>query len=293
MYTAIITAPKTFLYETAQAKTVSDELLSGWIVGIQQSCGAYVKATTHYGYTGWLRSSALRRISPKEHICWNVNFQNQLLPTNAANTSIYPDYLYNASAAAICRNIVDVHKEPRMQAKIICPLYMGSAILLCGRPEDGWQKIKLANGRSGYIPSSAVLAPREAPCTPQELRDTIIRYAMSFLGAQYRWGGKTWEGIDCSGLTFMSYYMCGIIIYRDAAIVEGYPIHAIPLSQIQPADLIYFPGHIALYLGDGKYIHSTGNLASNGCVVNSLNPNDPSYRADLAESLQAAGSAFC
>ena len=86
--------------------------------------------------------------------------------------------------------------------------------------------------------------------------------------------------------------MCGIIIYRDAKIKEGFPVHEIPFSQIQPADLLYFPGHIALYLGNGKYIHSTGSPKSFGCVTNSLNPEDVDYRADLAESLLAVGSVF-
>ena len=87
--------------------------------------------------------------------------------------------------------------------------------------------------------------------------------------------------------------MCGFLIYRDAAIVDGYPVREIPFSQMQPADLLYFPGHIALYLGNGKFIHSTGNLASFGCVINSLNPQDSDYRKDLADSLYAVGSVFC
>ena len=37
-------------------------------------------------------------------------------------------------------------------------------------------------------------------------------------------------------------------------------------------DLLYFPGHIAMYIGDGKYIHSTGKAGSGGVVINSLNP---------------------
>ncbi|MFR2484475.1 MAG: hypothetical protein ACLTAC_14040 [Hungatella sp.] len=47
-----------------------------------------------------------------------------------------------------------------------------------------------------------------------------------------------------------------------------------------------------MYMGDGKYIHSTGKAGSGGVVINSLNPEDADFRADLAESLYAVGSIF-
>ena len=69
-------------------------------------------------------------------------------------------------------------------------------------------------------------------------------------------------------------------------------MHAIPPEQKQCGDALYFPGHIALYLGGGRYIHSTGAAASGGVVINSLDPADPLYREDLVRSLYAVGSVF-
>ena len=126
----------------------------------------------------------------------------------------------------------------------------------------------------------------------QELlfRRRLVGYAESYLGTQYRWAGKSAAGIDCSGLTFMCYLMCGVIIYRDAGLKEGYPVHPIPLAHARPGDLLYFPGHIAMYIGDSRYIHSTGNEVSFGCVVNSLSKKDPDFREDLAKDFLSAGS---
>lgn len=121
-------------------------------------------------------------------------------------------------------------------------------------------------------------------------RERLITCALSYLGTGYRWAGKSAEGIDCSGLTFMCYLMCGILIYRDAKIREGYPISEIPVERAEPGDLLYFPGHIALYLGGQKYIHATGNMENFGCVINSLEEDDEDYREDLAESLLMVGS---
>ena len=62
---------------------------------------------------------------------------------------------------------------------------------------------------------------------------------------------------------------------------------------LEPLSLIHiFPGHVALYLGEGRYIHSTGAAVSGGVVINSLEPEDPLYRDDLVKSLYAVGSVF-
>jgi hypothetical protein len=277
MHTVIVTLPNAFLYETPSAETVSDEVLSGWMVTVQKRQGDFLEITTDYGYKGWMEASAVRSIGPEECRCQNYDKFSE----NPMGLSV------------LCRGMTDVLKEPEVQSAVLSTLFMGSHVFALGRPRDGWQKIKTAEKICGYVPAVSLLYSdmRSAPCS--EIRQKILHYAKSYLGVQYRWGGKTHAGIDCSGLAFMSYYMCGIIIYRDAVMMEGYPVRKIPLSQLQPADLLYFPGHVALYLGHGDYIHSTGNLSAFGCTINSLNPYSPVYRKDLAENLTAVGSVFC
>ena len=126
----------------------------------------------------------------------------------------------------------------------------------------------------------------------EAFRDAVCAQAKKYLGTEYRWGGKSGRGIDCSGLVSSAYMQCGVLIYRDARIVEGWPMHQIPFADKKRGDALYFPGHIALYLGEGRYIHSTGASASGGVVINSLDPADPLYREDLVKSLYAVGSVF-
>ena len=90
----------------------------------------------------------------------------------------------------------------------------------------------------------------------------------------------------------MAYLLNGVIVYRDAKIMEGFPLRQIPYENKKKGDLLFFPGHVAMYLGDGRYVHSTGKNGSDGVVINSLNPGDFDYREDLKNCLNAVGSIF-
>ena len=61
---------------------------------------------------------------------------------------------------------------------------------------------------------------------------------------------------------------------------------------LKKGDLIFFPGHVAVHLGNGRYVHSTGYKLTPCVTLNSLNPQDPDYRGDLAEKVTAYGSIF-
>ena len=124
------------------------------------------------------------------------------------------------------------------------------------------------------------------------LRRRVADAALAYLGVQYRWGGKSSLGLDCSGLAFMAWFANGVLLYRDAQIVPGFPVREIPRETMDVADLLFFPGHVALYLGGGRYPHSTARAGSSGVVINSLDPLAPDYRSDLAQSLTAVGSVF-
>lgn len=57
------------------------------------------------------------------------------------------------------------------------------------------------------------------------------------------------------------------------------------------ADLLYFPGHVALYLGEGRYVHATA--LSGRVVINSLDPSARDLPGEAwAQELLAVGSWF-
>ena len=111
---------------------------------------------------------------------------------------------------------------------------------------------------------------------------------------RYLWGGTIGPDYDCSGLMQAAFASVGIYLPRDS-----YQQHAftrtIPLDTPQPGDLIFFgppekTTHVALYLGEGNYIHSSGkDQGRNGVGIDSLiNLSDPVSQAYSCQ-LRGAG----
>jgi cell wall-associated NlpC family hydrolase len=95
-----------------------------------------------------------------------------------------------------------------------------------------------------------------------------VAIAKRYLGIPYVWGGSTpTGGFDCSGLVMYVYRQLGISLDHYAAwqFLEGTRIAE---QDLQPGDLVFFepkadgPGHVGMYVGDGKMINAphTGDV---------------------------------
>lgn len=250
----------------------ADEALLGMVVEApEEASNGWLKVLTHYGYSGYAHVDDLL-----------------LGDDRAARWARGPK-------AVVVRALCDVLERPDIKSPVLLSVPRGSLLIPADTADEkGWRKVYLPDGRAGYVKHSFLGPYYTEPATLNEaaLRALIVQSALSYLGTAYRWGGKTPMGIDCSGLTSMAYLLNGIAIWRDAAMREGYPVHPIEAKDARPADLLYFPGHIALYLGEGRYVHATARDSSDGVVINCLDPRSGEYREDLAESLTAVGSIF-
>jgi cell wall-associated NlpC family hydrolase len=87
--------------------------------------------------------------------------------------------------------------------------------------------------------------------------------AMQYLGTPYVWGGASPAGFDCSGFTMYVWGQLGVGLPHNAAAQFSMGT-AVPMSDLQPGDLVFFYGlgHVGIYVGNGAFIHAphTGDV---------------------------------
>ena len=170
-------------------------------------------------------------------------------------------------------------------------------ILRKGKSNRQTTEVIFPDGRSGYLASGDVV---DLELWLSEVRaDTTGIFAAAYRmnGVPYLWGGTSPKGMDCSGYTKQIFFENGILLPRDASqqVHTGELIETdTTLKNLLPGDLLFFGkkatpkkkervSHVAIYLGDGKIIHSAGNVRTQ-----SLRRGDPDFAEDRLQTFLRA-----
>jgi len=88
----------------------------------------------------------------------------------------------------------------------------------------------------------------------------IFKDIKIFKNVKYKWGGKTFEGIDCSALIQVCFNFNNKFCPRDSSQQAIFFKKNINLQYVKKNDIIYWKGHVALALSNKKLIHAYGPL---------------------------------
>ena len=90
---------------------------------------------------------------------------------------------------------------------------------------------------------------------------SVVSYAMQFVGNPYVWGGNSLtNGVDCSGFVHEVYAHFGISTPRYSQAFKSV-VQAVSFDNIQPGDVVVYPGHVAIYAGGGVIVEAQSTKA--------------------------------
>jgi len=248
---AIVNVPSAdvFASDSTTSERVSEVLLGDEIRVLKESAEwVYVTIPSQKNYGGWIMKK-------------NVSFSTDGAPfrdksfvsvKNAKTRLIFSDGSYlNVYAGT---RLPVVHKN------------------------GGRYEVIIPDGSTGFLPAESAWLDDEL--AGRELTTRDILDAAKFRGSEYKWGGITSGGMDCSGFVYTVFRIHGILLKRDSYLQaeEG---EIVPPDELKVGDLVFFKSaksgrinHVGIYIGGGDFIHSS--RSKQGVAVSSL--SDEMYK---------------
>jgi cell wall-associated NlpC family hydrolase len=223
-------------------KDVVSQATLGQVVTVLEASEAFRRIETPDRYRGWIPAAAL-------------------LSYTAPSARRYAS---KGPILEVTNLMANLYRDPDVTSfrpKIQAPL--GTRLEASGDAKDGWYRVRLPNSDTAYIQSGDV-RPGDAADKRERGSDAqLLGTARRFLGVPYLWGGMTVHGLDCSGYVGLVYRMHGVELPRDAYMQYDDPnMVKVERADLRPGDLVFFgnpkkPGHVGLYIGDGRFLSST------------------------------------
>lgn len=237
------------------------QALMGMPVRVLQRRGWY-RIQTPDNYIAWVHRVGVHPVTKAEYDAWN-----------------------QADKVVVTSHCGFTYQKPDATSQTVSDVVAGNRLKYEGA-EGGYYKVSYPDGRQAYISESIARPEKEWRAALRQDAASIIRTAYTMMGIPYLWAGTSSKGVDCSGFVRTTLFMHDIIIPRDASqqAYVGEHIDIAPdFGNVQPGDLIFFGRkatadkkervvHVAIYLGNKKFIHSQGDVH-----VSSFNLADAEY----------------
>lgn len=255
--------------------------------------------------------------SPQPYVAWCTDLG--LVPVTREEADRYlksQRYIYTSPWGRILSGPSE-SSSPVSDA--VCGDILGKVTGKGGKPaaHGKWVAVALPSGKTGFVLKRDVEDFREWAESSVANASSIISTALQFAGTPYLWGGMSSKGLDCSGLTRLTWFLNGVLLPRNASqqVHTGDNVDISPdcsfgpdsdglkeemlrrVRNLQPGDLVFFGTagdsgaevhgkdritHVGIYIGDRHIIHSSHTVR-----INSLIPGDPDYYENAHRLIRA------
>jgi len=264
IYAVVAHSVANLRYEADYSSEMATQVLMGTPLKVLEKKSYWYRVVTPEGYIAWVTVGSVKTMNEEELTAWRGSE----------------------------RVIVDVHytlfrDKPSKDGAIISDGVWGDIAQVSSKKVvNGYQEVKLPNGKTAYVPASDVKCLKKWLDSRNPTTDNIINTGKQFLGFPYLWAGTSIKGLDCSGFVKTSHFLNGIILRRDASqqakvgeeidITNG-------IENLKKGDILFFgrkatadrPArvtHVGMYMGEGLFIHSATFVK-----INSLVPGTDNY----------------
>ena len=191
---------------------------------------------------------------------------------------------------------VPMRREPSDRSEMVNQLLLGDTFQVLERQEK-WSHIRCDyDSYEGWVDNKQYregqpdpqIIPHPHPNSTSPSAVAIEQY----LGSPYLWGGRTVMGIDCSGLTQVCFKACGKALLRDASQQATQGTLVAGLDNARRDDLCFFCNnegriiHVGIYLGDGKIVHSSGQVRIDTLTPSGIINDDTHQQTHTLQSIR-------
>jgi gamma-D-glutamyl-L-lysine dipeptidyl-peptidase len=240
------------------------QVLMGMQVKLLKRQGGWYYIQSPDSYLGWIDSSALHPTSREGIEEWE-----------------------SSSRVIVTQQYGIVREQPASGALPVSNAVIGSRMRSTGR-SGVWYAVELPDGRTGYIERSMAQDYTAWSRSRELTGENVERTAKMFLGIPYLWGGTSVKGFDCSGFTKTVFWLNGMDLTRDASqqIQLGEEVETGErFENLRKGDLLFFGQkaddtrserivHVGIYLGNGEFIHASGDVHINSLFADAPNYNE-------------------
>ncbi|MGA9408669.1 MAG: NlpC/P60 family protein [Bacteroidota bacterium] len=234
------------------AELVSQATMGSVVKVLKENSGWYYVQTPDK-YLGWMKGDAFVLCNKEDADAWIA-----------------------ARKVIVLSTYETVRQDAHPGSYPVCDLVAGSLVKNVGGA-SAWTNVQMPDGRTGFVPNGSVADYKTWKKNTKPTPDGIERTARSLLGVPYLWGGTSTKAMDCSGFTKTVYFMNGVQLNRDAYQQAQQGIDVPPgekFENLRKGDLLFFGRkggidkpeeilHVALYLKDRLFIHSSGMVKIN------------------------------